>query len=354
MPKTILAINPGSTSTKFAVFEGKEMVFSETIRHRDEDIMKYPSTADQLPYRLETIVRSLHEKNFDLGWLDGVVGRGGLLKPLESGTYEVNEEMLADARSGKYGDHASNLGSIIAYELAQQVGVPAYIVDPVGVDELVEEARLSGLADIERKSHVHALNIKAVSRQVAGDLGKPLEELNFVVAHIGGGISVVAHRGGRIIDVNNADNEGPFSPERAGGLPAKQLVQLCYSGKYTEKEMLQKLTKQGGMYSYVGTKSALEVEEKALAGDEKAGLVLKAMVHQIGKEIGAMATVLEGRIDGVILTGGISYSDYLVGRIKEKVGFLGEVYVVPGEAELEALAAGAVRVLLGEESVRIY
>ncbi len=330
------------------------MVFSETIRHRDEDIMKYSSTADQLPFRLETIMRSLQERKFDLGWLDGVVGRGGLLKPLESGTYEVNEEMLADARSGRYGDHASNLGSIIAYELAQQVGVPAYIVDPVGVDELVDEARLSGLADIERKSHVHALNIKAVSRKVAEELGKPLDELNFVVAHIGGGISVVAHRSGRIIDVNNADNEGPFSPERAGGLPAKQLVQLCYSGKYTEKEMLQKLTKQGGMYSYVGTKSALEVEEKALAGDEKAGLVLKAMVHQIGKEIGAMTTVLEGRIDGVILTGGICYSDYIVGRIKEKVGFLGEVFVVPGEAELEALDAGAGRVLLGEESVRVY
>lgn len=354
MRKTILAINPGSTSTKLAVYEGRELLFEETVRHDDEEIIKFSGVADQLHFRLVTIMSHLSTREFSLSTLDGVAGRGGLLKPLGSGTYVVNEAMLEDARSGKYGEHASNLGAILASEIAQKHNIPAYIVDPVGVDELIDEARISGLSDIERKSHVHALNIKAVSRKIAYQLGKTLKETNFVVAHIGGGISVAAHRGGRIVDVNNAENEGPFSPERAGGLPAKQLVKLCYSGKYTEKEMLQRMTKQGGMYSYLGTKSAIEVEKRVLSGDPEATLIMNAMVHQIAKEIGAMSTVLDGRLDGMILTGGICHSEMIVGRIREKIGFLGEVFVVPGEAELEALAAGALRVLIGEEEAKIY
>lgn len=354
MRKTILAINPGSTSTKLAVYEDDELLFEETVRHDDAEVMKFTGVAEQLHFRLETIMSHLLQKEFSLSRLDGVVGRGGLLKPISSGSYVVNDAMLEDARSGKYGEHASNLGAILAAEIGARHNIPAYIVDPVGVDELIDEARISGLADIERKSHVHALNIKAVSRKIAAGLGKPLEETNFVVAHIGGGISVAAHRGGRIIDVNNADNEGPFSPERAGGLPAKQLVQLCYSGKYTEKEMLQRMTKQGGMYSYLGTKSAIEVENRVLDGDSEATLILNAMVHQIGKEIGAMCTVLEGRIDGIILTGGICHSEMIVERIKQKIGFLGEVFVISGEAELEALAAGALRVLTGKEEAKVY
>jgi butyrate kinase len=354
MFKTILAINPGSTSTKWAVYKGNEILYHETVRHNDETIMKYKSVYAQMPFRLKTLLDALHDKGFNLEKLDAIVGRGGLLKPLPSGTYRVCETLVKDAASGLYGEHASNLGSIIAYELATMYNLPAFIVDPVGVDELVTEARVSGLKDIERKSHVHALNIKAVSRKIAKNLNQPIEELNFVVAHIGGGISVVAHQKGKIIDVNNADNEGPFSPERCGGLPAKQLVQLCYSGKYNEKQILAKITKEGGVYSYLGTKNMIEVEERAKSYDREADLILKAMIHQIGKEIGAMATVLEGKVDGIILTGGICYSDYIVSKIKNKIGFLGEVFVVPGEEELGALVEGALRVLSGQEEVKKY
>ena len=350
----VLAINPGSTSTKLAVYEDEELLFEETIRHADAEIMKLPELADQLPYRLESIMETLRLKEFNFSELDAVVGRGGMLKPMNSGTYIVDGHLLDDARSGKYGNHASNLGSIIAAEIAGISKVPAYIVDPVCVDELTAEARISGLADIERKSHVHALNIKAVSRKIAAEIGKDLADTSFVVAHLGGGISVAAVRNGRIIDVNNAENEGPFSPERAGGLPAKQLVQLCFSGKYTEKELLQRLIKQGGMFSYLGTKNVIEVERRALEGDTEATLILKAMVHQIGKEIGGMATVLEGMIDGIILTGGIAHSDRIAGLIQEKISFLGKVFVLPGEAEMEALAAGVLRVLTGQEDAKIY
>jgi butyrate kinase len=354
MNQTLLAINPGSTSTKWAVYQGKEILFNETIRHPDEALLKYKTIFAQMPYRLKMLLDALHDKGFNLEELDGIVGRGGLLKPLKSGTYRICPKMVKDASNATYGDHASNLGSILAYELATIYNIPAFIVDPVGVDELVSEARVSGLKGIERKSHVHALNIKAVSRKIAAQLNKPLEELNFVIAHIGGGISVVAQQHGQMIDVNNADNEGPFSPERCGGLPAKQLVQLCFSGKYTEQQLLNKLTKEGGIYSYLGTKNMIEVEERAKGYDREAALLIKAMVHQIGKEIGAMATVLEGKSDGIILTGGICHSSYIVSKIKEKVAFLGEVYVVPGEEELGALVEGALRVLNGQEDVKKY
>ena len=350
----ILAINPGSTSTKLAVYEEEKLLFEETIRHAEAEIMKLPELADQLPYRLVSIKEALRLKEFQPSELDGVVGRGGMLKPMDSGTYIVDEQLLDDARAGKYGNHASNLGSIIAAEIAGTHQIPAYIVDPVCVDELSDEARVSGLVDIERKSHVHALNIKAVSRRIAAAIEKDLTDTQFVVAHLGGGISVAALRDGRIIDVNNAENEGPFSPERAGGLPAKQLVQLCFSGKYSEKELLQRMTKQGGVYSYLGTKNLIEVEKRAAEGDAEAGLILKAMVHQIGKEIGAMATVLEGKLDGIILTGGIAHSDMITGLIKKRISFLGKVFVLPGEAEMEALAAGALRVMKGQEDARIY
>ncbi|ESU32221.1 hypothetical protein G3A_12215 [Bacillus sp. 17376] len=350
----ILAINPGSTSTKLAVYEDEKLLFEETIRHADAEIMKLPDLADQLPYRLESIMDALRLKSFNSIELDAVVGRGGMLKPMDSGTYIVDAHLLDDASSGKYGNHASNLGSIIAAEIAGTHQIPAYIVDPVCVDELIPEARISGLADIERKSHVHALNIKAVSREIAVEIGKDLVDSSFVVAHLGGGISVAALRNGRIVDVNNAENEGPFAPERAGGLPAKQLVQLCFSGKYTEKELLQRMTKQGGIYSYLGTKNVIEVEQLVLKGNPEAANILNAMVHQIGKEIGAMATVLGGKIDGIILTGGIAHSELIVGLIQEKISFLGKVFVLPGEAEVEALAAGAFRVMKGQEEAKIY
>lgn len=354
MLKTVLAINPGSTSTKFAVYQGDELLFSETVRHDDKEIMTFETMADQLPFRLKTLLNCLEKKQLDLKRLDGVVGRGGLLKPLESGTYEVNDRMIDDSLTSKFGEHASNLGAVMAREIAAKLGIPAFIVDPVGVDELIDEARLSGMAEIERISQVHALNIKAVSRKIAQQFGKPFEDLNFVVAHIGGGISVAAQRRGKIIDVNNANNEGPFSPERTGTLPAKQLVELCYSGGFSKKEMLAKITKLGGVYSYLGTKNMMEVEERVLNGDEKAVLVLNAMIHQLGKEIGAMASVLEGDIDGIILTGGLSYCEIIVEKINKKVGFLADVFIVPGEAELEALAAGVIRVLDKQEQAKQY
>lgn len=350
----ILAVNPGSTSTKLAVYENENLLFEQTITHPDAEIMKLPELEDQLPYRLESIMEALRLQDFNPSELAAVVGRGGMLKPMDSGTYLVDENMLNDARAGKYGNHASNLGSMIAAEMSGSHQIPAYIVDPVCVDELVDEARISGLADIKRKSHVHALNIKSVSRKIAAQLGKDLEDASFVVGHLGGGISVASVRNGRIIDVNNAENEGPFSPERAGGLPAKQIVQLCFSGKYTEKELLHRMTKQGGVYSYLGTKNLIEVENRAAEGESEAGLILNAMVHQIGKEIGAMATVLEGEMDGIILTGGIAHSDRIVGLLKKKISFLGKVFVLPGEAEMEALAAGALRVMRGLEDVKGY
>ncbi|RSD26626.1 butyrate kinase [Mesobacillus subterraneus] len=350
----VLAINPGSTSTKLAVYENESVIFEETIRHDDKLLLGLGDLGEQLPYRLEVIKSILRDRGIETSALHAVVGRGGMLKPMSSGTYAVNEELLEDARSGKYGNHASNLGPMLAAELADEHKVPAFIVDPVGVDELVDEARISGIADIERKSHVHALNIKAVSRKIAAEIGMELSGTNFVVAHLGGGISVAAIRSGRIIDVNNAENEGPFSPERAGGLPAKQLVQLCYSGKYSEKELLQRLTKQGGVYSYLGTKNLIEVERRAAEDDREAGLILKAMVHQIGKEIGAMATVLGGQLDGIILTGGIAHSETITGWIQDRIRFLGTVFVLPGEEEMEALAAGALRVLKGEETAKSY
>lgn len=354
MADYILVINPGSTSTKLGIYEGRKRLFSEIVRHRDEALAGFSKIADQVPVRLEAVAEFFKKNSFDLCRLTAVAGRGGLLKPLKGGTYEVSKEMLFDARTGPFGEHASNLGPILAFEIASKFGIPAFIVDPVTVDEFIPESRLSGFAEIERTSQLHALNIKAVSRKVARSLGRPLDELNFVVAHMGAGISVAAERRGQIIDVNNADNEGPFSPERSGTLPLKQLIGLCYSGRYSEKEMVELVTRKGGLFSYLGTKSVLEVEERALAGDSHAELVLKAMIHQIAKEIGAMATVLDGQVDGIILTGGLAHSDYIVGKLRGKIGFLGEVFVVPGEEELEDLAEGVLRVLDGEEAKQEY
>lgn len=350
----ILTINPGSTSTKFAVYRGKEVVFKETIKHKDEELMVYNSIADQLDYRAELLLSYLKKHDVDYNELNGVVGRGGFLRSLPSGTYLVDDLMLDDLKTAKLGEHASNLGALIAQKIASQVNIPAFIVDPIVVDEFEKEARISGIPDIERKSTFHALNIKAVSRKVADEIGKPYEELNFVVAHLGSGISVAAQRKGKVIDVNNANNEGPFSPERAGTLPAEQLARLCYSGKYTEKEMITRITKEGGLYAYCGTKNEMEVEERMEKGDITAKEILDAMIYQIAKEIGAMSTVLDGEVDGVILTGGLSYSDYIVENVSKKVKFVSPIYRVPGEEELEALAFGALRVLEGKEKAKNY
>jgi len=354
LDEAILVINPGATSTKFAVFDGERQVFKETVQHSVNDLKGFPRVFDQYQYRLDLILRFLSEKGIELALLKAVVGRGGLLKPLIGGTYQVNEQMVEELKLAERGEHASNLGAVIAFYIARQLDIPAYIVDPVSVDEMESVARIAGIPDVTRVSLSHALNMKAVARKVAQDLGKQYHEANFVVAHLGTGISVTPHKKGRMVDVNNAMAEGPFSPDRSGGLPADQLVKLCYSGKYTYQELKSRMIGQGGMYAYLGTRDIREAEAMAQAGNQEAELILQALCYQVAKEIGAMAAVLEGEIDSIILTGGMAYSARIVADIKKRVAFLAPVVVIPGEEELESLALGALRALRGEEVLRYY
>lgn len=351
----ILTINPGSTSTKIAVYEDEKPVLTETLRHQAEEISKYGSINEQFDFRKEAILNILKEKGFDLRTLNAIAGRGGLLKPLRSGTYTVGEAMLKDLKSAVGGQHASNLGGIIAYEIASGLNIPAFIVDPVVVDEMDDVARFSGMPEIQRRSIFHALNQKAVAKRYAKEKGARYEDLNLIIAHLGGGISVGAHKDGRVIDVNNAlDGEGPFSPERAGSLPVGELIKLCFSGKYTQNELMKKIVGQGGYVAHLGTNDGREVERRVKEGDKSAELIFNAMAYQISKEIGSRAAVLSGDVDAVILTGGLAYNKGLVEQIKERVGFISDVVVYPGEDELLALAEGALRVLRGEEVAREY
>ncbi|MEN6411875.1 MAG: butyrate kinase [Veillonellales bacterium] len=350
----ILVINPGTTSTKFAVYSGEELVFKQIEEHAAAETEKFERLIDQCQYRLDFILAALQERGIALSVFKAVVGRGGLLKPLKGGTYRVNQLMLQDLRKAEWGEHVANLGAIMAYALAQHLQIPAFVVDPVSVDELEPVARISGLPDLERVSLSHALNMKAVARKAAGVIGRSYQEVNFIVAHLGTGISVSAHQHGRMIDVNNAMDEGPLSPDRCGGLPAKQLVKLCYSGKYTCDELEDKLAGQGGIYAYIGTKNIREVEKLAGQGEKQAELVLAALVYQVAKEIGSMAAVLTGAVDQIILTGGIAYSSRIVSDIKARVQFIAPIMVIPGEEELEALALGALRVLRNEERAQVY
>ncbi|ACB85913.1 butyrate kinase [Natranaerobius thermophilus] len=350
----ILVINPGSTSTKIALYEKEQSKLEKTVRHDSEELEKFSELADQFEYRLGHVKEAVQEGGWELHELDAVVARGGLLKPVPGGTFEINEKMVDDLKKARYGEHASNLGAIMADSLRDELNIPAYIVDPVAVDEFEEVARLSGLKDLERISQSHALNMKAVAREVAENMGKSYFDVNLIVCHLGSGISVAPHKNGKMIDVNNANNEGPFATERAGTLPAYNLVRLCYSGRYSEEEMVKKVIKEGGIYSYMGTKDVSKVEEQAKSGDERAKLVIDAMIYQISKEIGAMATVLEGQVDAIVITGGMANSKYIIGKIQKRVDFIAPVKIVPGERELEALALGAYRVLSGKEQPNIY
>lgn len=351
----ILVINPGSTSTKIAVFEDDKEVFKKNLSHSKEELSKFEKIVDQYEFRRDVILTTLKEEGVKLEEISAVVGRGGLLRPIPGGTYRVNEAMLHDLRIGLQGEHASNLGGILAYEIAKPYGIPAFIVDPVVVDEMEPIAKISGLPEIERRSIFHALNQKAVARLAAKDLGKDYEDVNLIVVHLGGGISVGVHRKGRVIDVNNALNgDGPFAPERAGGLPVWDAMKLALSGKFTERELKKKLAGQGGIVAYLGTNNMREVEKMVKAGDEKATLIFQAMAYQVAKEIGADATVLKGEVDAIVLTGGLAHSELFVGWIKERVSFIAKVLVYPGEDEMRALAFGALRVLRGEENVREY
>ncbi|MGB9832046.1 MAG: butyrate kinase [Caldisericum exile] len=351
----ILVINPGSTSTKIAVYDMDKELFSKSIEHSKEELAPFKKISDQLEFRKETILKALKEAGFDLSEFACISARGGNIHPVPSGTYIVNEKMVQDMLSLKYGAHPSNLGAPIAYELARQYNIPAFIVDPVVVDEMEMVNKITGLKGILRQAKDHPLNQKAVSREVAKSLGKKYEECNFVVAHLGGGISVAAHRKGRIIDVNNALNgDGPFSPERAGDLPNVSVVEMCFSGNYTKEEILKMLAGNGGFVSHLGTNSLKEVLSRIEQGDEYAKLVYDAMVLQISKWIGIMAVVLKGEVDGIILTGGMAKSEKLVNDIKEYVKFIAPVYTVAGEFEMKALMEGALRVLRGEEEAKTY
>lgn len=351
-----LIINPGSTSTKIGVFEDETLLFEETLRHATEEIAKYDSIVAQKDFRKEVITNLLKEKNFDIQTLDVVVGRGGLLKPIPGGTYAVTDALVKDLVEAKRGEHASNLGGIIAKEIADELSVPAYIVDPVVVDELSDVARLSGHPELPRTSIFHALNQKAVAKRYAKEHGVNYEDLNLIVVHMGGGVSVGAHDHGKVVDVFNAlDGDGAFSPERAGGVPNGELIKLCYSGKYTEKEMVKQLVGKAGFNAYLNTNDARDVEKLAFEeNDEKAKLVYDAFIYQVAKDIGAQSTVLLGKVDQIIFTGGIAYSKYVISELTKRVSHLADITVYAGEDELLALAQGALRVLNKEEEAKVY
>lgn len=352
MSDLMLIINPGSTSTRLALYEATSPRQVTSLSHSSAELQQFTAIPDQFDFRLAAVENFLEEHGNPE--LRAVVGRGGMLKPLASGCYGVNEAMIADLRRGAQGQHASNLGGLLAQGIAARRQIPAFIVDPVSVDEFSSVARLSGLPQIPRRSLGHALNIRAVARRVAQSLGRSLADSNFVVAHLGGGISIAPLSGGRILDYNNANEAGPFSPERAGSLPAGDVVSLAFSGQYTERSLVKQLNGQAGLVAHLGSNDAREAIRRAESGDAQAALVLRAMAYQIAKEIGAMATVLAGQVTAVILTGGLAHAAYLTDLVALHVGFIAPVKVVPGEDEMLALAEGAWLGLTGQEPIRVY
>lgn len=353
----VLAINPGSTSTKIAVYDDHQPVFTETLRHTGEEIDKSDGIIEQYEFRKDLVLQALLKHSVDPETLAAVVGRGGLVKSVNSGTYKVNDAMLADLQDpalwGRI--HASNLGAFIAKSIADELKIPSFIVDPITVDEFPEIARISGCPQIERKSLLHALNIRYCGITVAEKLGKEFTKVNLIAVHMGGGISVAAIRKGRVVDVNNAMlGMGPFSPQRTGALPVGDLLEMAFSGKYTHQEMMEIFTKTGGLIAYLGTDDGREVVKKIEAGDQKAKLVFEAMIYQIAKEVGACATVLQGEIDAIFLTGGLAYNPYLVEHLNKSISFLAPIHIIPGEKEMEALCQGGVRVLKSIEEAKEY
>ena len=351
----MLIINPGSTSTKIAVYENDKPLFETNLSHSTEELAPFEKLADQFDFRRGVLEKALEERNISFSDLDGIVSRGGLTRPVESGIYEISELMIDELKSAKYGEHASNLASMIALQLSKKYNLPCWIADPVVVDELEDIARFSGIPQIKRRSIFHALNQKAVSRRVAGNMGKKYEDCNFVVVHLGGGISVGAHKKGRVIDVNNAlGGEGPYSSERAGGVSAFGLLDMCFSGDYTKDELKKLLVGKGGLSAYLGTNDGREIERRIKDGDKEAEAAFYGMAYQVAKEVGAYATVLRGDLDAIILTGGFAHSKSLVEYIENMVKYIGPVVVYPGEDELLALAESGLRVLSGQEKARVF
>lgn len=351
----ILVINPTSTATKIGIFDNELPVFEKTICHDPEMIQQFSGVFSQYEYRKQAVLETLDYEGINLSKLDAVCGRGGLLRPIEGGTYLVNRAMLNDLEIGYAGQHVSNLGGIISFEIASGLNIPAFIVDPVVVDELEPISRISGLPEIERKSIFHALNQKAAARRVAKQFNKKYEDLNFIVTHMGGGITIGAHMQGRVVDVNNGlHGEGPFTSERAGTLPVGDLVDLCFFRDFSREEIMNKLVHSGGLKGYLGTNDVEEAERLIKSGDEYAKLIYKAMAYQIAKEIGSASVVLSGKVDAIILTGDLAFRQGLVAEISERINWIADIIVEPGENQLKSLAEGALRILRGEELAKDY
>jgi butyrate kinase len=357
MKYRVLAINPGSTSTKIAVYDDMTPVFTVTLRHEPSELEPFGGIIEQYDFRKGLVIQAMKDNNVEPETLEAVVGRGGLVRPVPGGTFKINDQMLTDLKDptmwGRI--HASNLGAFIAKAIADEYHIPGYIVDPVVVDEFEDIARISGIKEIERKSLLHALNIRYIARLLAAELGKEFDHINMIGVHMGGGISVAAIKHGRVVDVNNALlGMGPFSPQRAGALPIGDLLEMAYSGKYTYKQMCTMLTKEGGYMSYLGTDSGLEVEERIQKGDKYAEFIEDALCYQVSKEIGASAAVLNGNVDAIFMSGGLVYNKDLIKRIENRVGFIAKLHIYPGEKEMEALSQGAVRVMKGLEKAQVY
>ncbi len=353
MSYKILAINPGSTSTKIAVYEDENLIFSENIEHSTKECAVVCELPDQMNSRLEIILDSLEKNNIDISSLNAVVGRGGLLPPVKAGGYIVNEAMKKIINSGTLSPHAANLGALIADEIAAPLNIPAYIYDSVSSDEFKEIAKVTGIPEYKRKSQCHVLNSKAMGRKVAEKYNKKYSEINLIVAHLGGGISISIHEKGKIID-SIGDDSGPFSPERTGSLPLMHVIDMCYSGEYTKKDMIKKIRGLGGMKAHLDTHDCRKIEKMISDGNEYAKLIYEAEAYQIAKGIGELAPVLCGNIDYIVLTGGIAFSKLMTDMIKERVSFIAPVEIMPGEVEMEALAMGALRILRGEEKASIF
>jgi len=353
----ILAINPGSTSTKISVFNDHEDIFTKNLKHSVEELLPFSKIIDQYDFRKGIILNEIKGADIDISSIDAVVGRGGLVKPIDGGVYRVNDALIKDLRAEVMGEHASNLGGILANEIAREIGekVESFIVDPVVVDEMEDLARISGIPEVPRISIFHALNQKAVARRYARENSLKYDDLNLIVVHMGGGVSVGAHKNGRVVDVNNAlDGDGPFSPERSGQVPIGQLVKLAYSGKYEHKDIKKMIKGKGGLVAYLGTNDAYEVEKRVEKGDKEATYIYEAMAYQISKEIGCLATVLEGKVDAIILTGGVAYDKGFCGWIEKRAGFISKIVRYPGEDEMKALVEGTFYAIKGEMPIKEY
>lgn len=350
----ILVINPGSTSTKIAVYDDEKPMLLRNIQHQPEDLAKFEHIIDQFEFRKQLVIDELNQMNIPFTF-SAVIGRGGLAKPLAGGVYEINEQMLIDTRNALH-QHACDLGCIIAHDIAKDIpGCRSFIADPGVVDELNDYARISGSPLLPRICIWHALNQRAIARRFANEIGKEYEELNLIICHLGGGISVAAHEKGRATDANNAlDGEGPFSPERAGSLPAADLIRLCYSGRFTEQELLKRIQGKAGLNAHLGTNNLKEIEERIENGDEHAKLIVDAMIYHTAKNIASMGAVLCGKIDAILLTGGMARSEYVIKRLRKRIEFLAPTYCYPGEDEMEALALNAVAVLRGKREAKEY